>query len=182
MAEEELRFADLHERHPAVGEVVAKYFAEAAAVCLDRHHGSPQSFCIVESRGETRAAARWPAPDERIIGSWANNRDIAATEAGAYALALAAVELTRGLVALTPGETASGCDYYVGVPGALPKSLQGLIRLEISGVDEGEPSRLSTRQKQKIRQLTRGRSKLPGIAATVGFKTLRILLTEKDEP
>jgi len=182
MVEEELRFADLHERHPAVGEVVANYFAEAVAVCLDRHHESPQSFCIAESRGETRATARWPAPDERMIGAWRNSRDIAATEAGAYALALAAVELTRGMVALTPGETGSGCDYYVGAPGTPLTSVSRLIRLEISGVDGGEPSRLMTRLKQKIRQLARGRSKLSGVAVTVGFKTLRILLAEKKEP
>jgi hypothetical protein len=40
----------------------------------------------------------WQATDERLRSAWGN--EIETTEAGAYACALAAVELTDGLVAI----------------------------------------------------------------------------------
>jgi len=180
MVEGKLRFADLHERHFGVTEAIAKSYEEAASVCLHRHHLSPQSFRIVDATNERRALAHWVVPDERTKGAWANRDD--ATEAGAYGLALATAELTRGLVAVRRAEILSGADYYLGAPGATPHSLKALFRLEISGVDGGDPVRLFTRLRQKIRQLARGKDKLPGIAVTVGFKTLRILLAEKEKP
>lgn len=61
-----------------------------------------------------RAMVQWETTDERVRGAWTN--DIDATEAGAYACALAVVELTGGLVAIRQAETGTGADYYIGPP------------------------------------------------------------------
>ncbi len=172
----ELRFADLHERHHGVTAAIGNAYAEAAGVCLDRHHVSPQSFLLVNAGGELRALTRWVAPDARTKSAWANRDD--ATEAGAYALALAAVETALGLVAVRRAETLTGSDYYLGAPGEVAQSFMALFRLEVSGVDSGDDTRLSARLAQKIRQARHGRSRLPAIALAVGFKSLKILLAD----
>ncbi|HXH12617.1 MAG TPA: hypothetical protein VNP04_22970 [Alphaproteobacteria bacterium] len=56
----------------------------------------------------------WEATDGRARGAWVN--DIDATEAGAYACARAAVELTGELVAIRRAGTGTGADYYIGPP------------------------------------------------------------------
>lgn len=120
-----------HERHFGLTEAVAKFFEEAASVCLDRHHDSPRDFQITQQNETMEARAEWGAPDERTKGAWGNRDD--ATEAGAYCLALAAVELTKGLVAVRRAETLTGSDYYLGLPGEAPSDMRALLRLEFSG-------------------------------------------------
>lgn len=87
-----LGLVGLQERHYGLTPALAEVLAEAATVCLDRHHRSPESFRIIQERGKTDARADWAAPDERTKGAWANKDD--ATEVGACCLALAALELT----------------------------------------------------------------------------------------
>ncbi len=179
MVEEKLRFSDLRERHRGVTEAVGRAYAEAAGVCLDRHHVSPQPFHIVDAPNERRAFAHWAAPDERTKDAWANRDD--ATEAGAYGLALATVELARGLVAVRRAETLTGSDYYLGTPGEAAHSLKTLFRLEVSGVDSGDEARLAARLNQKIRQADRGNSKLPAIALVIGFRALKALAADVEK-
>jgi hypothetical protein len=103
MSEKELRFLTLAERHIGLTTAVADNFAEAACVCLDRHHQSPTQFILSDNAAIAAAAAIWNAADQRARNSWANKDD--ATRDGAYGLALAAVEEMRGLVAVHRAET-----------------------------------------------------------------------------
>lgn len=176
MPEDQLRFVDLWDRHIGVTEGIAKSYAEAACVCLDRHHTSPQALHIHEAKGAHRVAAEWTAPDGRTKRAWANTTD--ATEAGAYALALAAVESTRGLVAVRRAETLTGADYYLASATQTLDSLEAAFRLEVSGMSEGDESRMGQRLRQKIRQAASGRSNLPAIALVVGFEALKIFVAE----
>jgi hypothetical protein len=73
-------------------------YPEAARVCLDRHHTSPTEFVVQNGTEAVGVLVEWEATDERSRVAWANHIDT--TEAGAYACALAAVELTEGLVAI----------------------------------------------------------------------------------
>jgi hypothetical protein len=105
--------------------------------------------------------------------AWANETD--ATEAGAYACAIAALELSRGLYAIQRAETLTGADYYVAPIDSTEEDLENWYRLEISGTQLariGANSRLKT----KIRQAQRGKSKLPAIATVVGFKAALIVI------
>jgi hypothetical protein len=73
-------------------------YGEAACICLGRHHASPKVILLRDGDSESRATAEWASPDERMKNGWGNEIDT--TEAAAYGLALAAAELTRGMVAL----------------------------------------------------------------------------------
>lgn len=180
-AEEELRFGDLHTRHPGVTPAIAKCYDEAARVCLDRHHSSPRVFIIRDNGDEQCAIVEWRITSAGARNAWSGARTNVATETGAYALALATVELTRGLVAVTPAETASGCDYFLGRSGDALDDLEVSCRLEISGVDAGGVALLEVRLREKIRQAASGRSILPAMAMVVGFGALTIFGADVEE-
>ena len=105
MAQLPLPFLDLHERHPGITDAIGAAYAEAARVCLDRHHQPPAEFAISHG-SEIVALADWKKATSQVIAAWANETD--ATEAGAYAIALAAVELSDGMVAISRAETGTG--------------------------------------------------------------------------
>ncbi|MBU0585125.1 MAG: hypothetical protein KKB66_21620 [Alphaproteobacteria bacterium] len=160
-------------RHPGVSYGVGLAYEEAARVCLDRDHSSPVTISIRDNANEALAEASWVAAGADLKAAWANDTD--ATEAGASALALATVELLRGLVAIRRTETRTGADYYLDVPGTLTDDLETAIRLEISGTASAIPKVLIDRLAQKLKQAEKGASNLPAMAVVVGFAQTRIL-------
>lgn len=175
-----LQFSDLPARHPGVSPGVGMSYKEAASVCLDRHHTSPATFSVRDNMATSAADTLWTPPDSTLMHAWANEIDT--TEAGGYAIALAAVELMRGLVAIRRAETRTGADYYLGLPGASPDDLETAIRLEISGSAAGSLSSLETRLKQKMSQTEAGDSNLPAMAVVVGFEQLVVLSADVPSP
>src|SRR5437588_8023307 len=95
----------LHERHPGLTPAVGQSYAEAASICLSRHHQPPVEFEVAQ-RPNGPAALRgvtWLPPGARELAAWANADD--ATRDGAYAVALAALEAELGLLAVSRAET-----------------------------------------------------------------------------
>jgi hypothetical protein len=176
MSDKRLRFHDLSERHRGVTPGISAAYAEAARVCLDRHHPSPQHVLLRDGTVETRSIVEWRPTDHRTQDGWANKDD--ATEYAAYGLALAAVELTRGMVAVRRAETRTGVDYYLGAPEAMADDLETSLRLEISGTDEGNDSVIQARLRYKVKQAMAGTSNLPAIATVVGFAALKIVTAD----
>jgi len=154
----------------ALGEALA----EAAAVCLDRHHASPVEINISWTSGTSVRVVEFAKPDQRTLNAWANEIDT--TENGAYALSLSAVEAEEGLVAVRRAETLTGADCYVAPAGVSPEDLEDCYRLEVSGIDGGGRAAVDARLHQKIAQTKRGASNLPAIASVVGFKERAILI------
>lgn len=124
----------------------------------------------------SEAVVEWGSTDSHTRGAWANEID--ATEAGACACALAAVELTDGLVAVHRAETKTGADYYIAPKDTPAEDLQQWLRLEISGVDSGSESTVAKRLRDKLAQAAAGNSDLPAIASVVGFRTKLIVLAD----
>lgn len=174
MQNQTLPIDDMELRHEGLTEAIANYYKEAARVCLDRHHLSPISITVIGDGQPTAARVEWEATDESIRRAFANEIDT--TEAGAYACVLAAVEMLYGLVAVHRAETKTGADYYVAEPGVSTDDMEEYTRLEVSGVDNGSDAVVRHRLKEKLDQLARGDSNLPGIAGVIGFRIQRILL------
>jgi len=172
-----LPLADMADRHPGLTPAVAEAYLEAARVCLDRHHSSPAPFTIKGEKSRVQALAQWAGADDRVRAAWGNQNDT--TEVGAYACAIAAVELTEGLVAIRRAETRTGADYYVA-PQEMGRidDLETSLRLEVSGTDSGSPSALECLLREKLEQASRGASSLPAMAGVVGFRAL-LILTER---
>lgn len=161
-------------RHPGLSSTVAADYNEAARVCLDRHHTSPTKFQVDNGGTSLAAIVDWVLTTDRERSSRANYRET--TEKGAYGCALAAAELTNGLVAVRRAENDTGADYYVAPAGTELDDLEEAIRLEVSGTDLGGKSDIRRRLKIKVDQAARGKSNLPAMAGIVGFNEKLIVL------
>ncbi len=166
----------LADRHPGVTKAIGDGYCEAAAVCFSRHHQPPADLMLDCEGDSSKCSAEWVAPDQRTKSAWANEID--ATEAGAYGVSLAAIELAKGLVAIGRAETLTGADYYVAPLGASADDLEDCVRLEVSGTDKGSPSVIQQRLKAKIGQAAAGVSNLPAIALVVGFRERVIVIAK----
>lgn len=175
MHKKRLPLNNMAERHPGLTPAVAGAYEEAARVCLDRHHTPPVDVDIENSGEVESVVADWERTDERSRGAWANEID--ATEAGAYACALAAVELTERLVAIHRAETRTGADYYIGPADATVSDLEDCLRLEVSGTDRAGGTAVEQRLREKLDQAAGGASNLPAMAGVVAFKARRIALS-----
>jgi len=160
------------DRHQALTPALAASYLEAARVCLDRHHISPQAFTIQTQTSASQAMARWKAPDDRVRGAYANKTDT--TEAGAYACVIAAVELVEGLFAVRRAETGTGADYYVAPLGKGIEDLEDCLRLEVSGTNAEAQSAVERKLREKVQQTLDGSSSLPALAGVVGSPSLLI--------
>ncbi|HYA40365.1 MAG TPA: hypothetical protein VEF34_03625 [Syntrophobacteraceae bacterium] len=171
MTRPRLPLQGMAERHYGVTPAIAESYLEAARVCLDRSHSPPQDFAILSSDFEHVALVDWEPVDARVRGGWANVAD--ATRDGAYAFAIAAVELTMGWFAVKRAETLTGADYYIASTNRQVEDLEGCKRLEVSGTDLSR-SGINSRLKEKVEQTRSGRSNLPALAIVVGFKVKMI--------
>src|SRR4030042_3819615 len=168
----------MEERHSGLTKPIANGYLEAARVCLDRHHTPAQTFSIRNAARAMAALAEWEPASARIQSAWANEID--ATEAGAYAFALAAVELSEGLYAVRRAETRTVADYYIAPCGKTIEDLEDCLRLVVSGTDTGNEAAVERRLKEKVQQATKGDSNLPAMATVVGFQASLIIM-EKGE-
>ena len=165
-------------RHQALTPSLAGSYLEAARVCLDRHHTSPKEFTLEDNKAESIAKVEWEVADVRVQAAWANTDD--ATRDGAYAVAIAATELLRGMFAVRRAETRTGADYYVAFANQDLEDLENCFRLEVSGT-HSDKSEVKKRLRVKLEQAKQGNSNLPALAAVIGFRVQLILLQTVDE-
>jgi hypothetical protein len=133
----------MHRRHRALTPAIAASYKEAAQVCLSRHHLPPVELTLSDNGSDTAGEVGWAPPDARTLAAWANATD--ATEAGAYGCVIVGLEEIRGLFAVRRAETGTGADYYIGPAGAGVHDLEDCLRLEVSGVDAGDPRDVTNR-------------------------------------
>jgi len=163
----------MSDRHLGLTPEVASCYLQAACVCLDRHHEPPTEFSLNSDSQETLTVLEWKPSDDRTKKAWANKDD--ATRDGAYAVALASTELSKGLVAIHRAETKTGADYYVAPVNASSDDLENWYRLEVSGTDLDE-IQVKARLNTKVEQTKKGNSNLPALAAVIGFKVKQIFV------
>jgi hypothetical protein len=171
-----ISLSDLHARHYGLTPGVAAAYAEAAAVCLSRHHTSPRALSITRPSATEDAVVSWQAPSHRERAAWANDTD--ATEAAGYACVIAAAEKALNLFAVRRAETATGADYYLGPPGTGVDDIEECLRLEVSGVDRGTYADVARRLSSKCRQAMDGNSSLPALAGVVGFEAACVAFSD----
>lgn len=175
----ELPIRQMHERHRALTVAIAGSYEEASAVCFDRHHQSPVELTLSDNGTETPADVHWMVPDDRTRDAWANSTDT--TEAGAYGCVIAGVETLRGLLAVRRAETGTGADYYVGPAGSGVTDLEDCLRLEVSGVDQGDRREVMKRLVLKVQQARDGNSSLPALAGVIGFAEKLLVIQDVSE-
>jgi AraC-like DNA-binding protein len=178
MTKPELPIQHMDERHPGLTPNLAGTYHEAACVSLSANHSPPQDFELFNDEGQSITEVRWQPPDARCSRAWANRDD--ATRDGAYACAIAAVELLSGLYAIGRAETLTGADYYVAPVSEDLVDLEVCIRLEVSGT-QSDQYEVRRRLSDKIKQARAGKSNLPAIAVVVGFRAKSIMMRSVDK-
>ena len=101
-----LSLRDLAAGHPGVTGPIASAYAEAAAVCLDRHHESPTQFTARGDAGSDDILLAWDRTTARQRRAWSNQTDV--IEAAAIAVALAYVSTAHNLIAFSRARRGSG--------------------------------------------------------------------------
>lgn len=165
---------DLHLVHPGISPGVAAALAEAARVCLDRHHEPPVEMDIEDDQGSETVSMTWTPADDRTHGAWANELD--ATRDGAYACTSAGLKQRTGLLTVRRAESETGADYFVA-PAETATDRTTWIRLEVSGVNHGNRAVIARRLREKLSQLRKASASSPGIAGVVGFRERVIQLS-----
>jgi hypothetical protein len=166
----------MHERHRALTPSLAGTYQEAACVCLSRRHTSPIEVVLSDNGTERKAELDFQAPTTRERDAWANKID--ATEMGAYCCVIAGVEALRDLYAVRRAETGTGADYYVGPKDSGEEDLEDCFRLEVSGMDAGNPREVERRLLEKVLQAQRGESSLPALAGVISFSAKLIKICD----
>jgi len=170
--------AELHFRHPGLTVDICRAYAEAAGVCLSRHHTPPIEMSLTGAFSPCLRQIAWQAPTARAARAWANRDD--ATRDGAYSLSLAAVEAEYGLTAVARADTRSGADFYIA-PHGEHEDLESAFRLEVSGLDKTGESRLRSRLRRKVAQVGGGNVSGPSLVIVVGFSARRIAMAEVED-
>lgn len=154
-------------------EALVEVQVQAAEVCFDRHHSSPVELAIRSDLSDTDGCQiRWGAISERRRNSYANTKD--ATELGAYAVSLAVLRSFCQTVTVKRAPQLSGSDYIIIPSGDL--DFERASRLEVSGTSSEDPKEVLRRLSNKLIQLMRGASDLPGLASVVSFRTAQVLM------
>ena len=156
---------ELAESHDASVNDRERLFVDAPPVSLEVSSWSDGTA--------QRYAVTWTVPDERAQRAWANPDD--ATEAGAYAVALASLEARFGLVALARTGRHSGSDWWIGSPTVDTElDLENAMRLEVAGMDRAsDEAHVIARLSRKVEQVRKAGTG-PARAVVVAFSARRV--------
>lgn len=164
-------------RHPGLTPSLAEHQCEAAAVCLARYHELPPTALDVQAPTRDRKYEliwRFPTPVE----SAANANEDDATEAGAYAVALASVDSHLGLVTIGRTYRRSGADWhlrpYPVVEQTFDIDRDDVVRLEVSGVSDDNDSKI--RERVRVKRAQAAARPGPALVAVVGFRSPRVVI------
>ncbi|KHD04987.1 hypothetical protein PN36_30190 [Candidatus Thiomargarita nelsonii] len=160
-----LMLQDLAAGLPAITPAFGACLAEAGAICLEN---SGQK-CGVELSvtGDLTGCFKlyWPEVTEQMRRCW-NDYEVT-TEHGAYAIAFLLIRELTNFTIIERSFKGTGIDYWLGDKNAL--FFRKKARLEVSGIREGNQSRIKSRLNIKLKQTTRSHGILPAYIVIVEF-------------
>jgi hypothetical protein len=172
-----IALSSLKEGMPGLTPTWGGVLAEAASVCLEeRNHKICVELCVDGGIFEELLVLERLAVDEQMRNSHYDEQE--ATEHGACGIAILGISSLTNLKVLKRSWKGSGCDYWIG-PDKDPW-FEGAVRLEISGIREGDESTIRTRVQQKVQQTQRwsGTNVSPALVGIVEFSRPLLRVTE----
>ncbi|MCZ7608073.1 MAG: hypothetical protein M5U25_18835 [Planctomycetota bacterium] len=140
------------------------HLQEAAYVMLSGYHKPPTTSAkLVEgdSGSQRDAEVLWREPTDLEVSTHQNSKD--ATEYAAYALAAAFVHATEGFTLVGRMPQGTGADFWMLRDS---DNEDDIVRVEASGIADGH---LGKRLREKVDQILKGNSNLPGLAFVARF-------------
>lgn len=177
----ELDLDDLAEGYPGITPERGASMAEAAVVCLERARHSSGVMMEVSGDYAKTCEVVWSelGDPEQSARTWADPQE--ATEHGASAVAAVLVPELTGLVIVERSWKGTGFDYWLGLDeNELDNFLEGLARLEVSGIESGGPAEIRKRVRRKEKQTQRSdATKLPAYVTVVEFSSPHSQVTKR---
>ena len=165
--EELLDFRDLRDGTMAgLSSEVGGSLAQAGAVCLASQHHEPGVELVVTGRSTGRHPLDWESPDDQAHRTWRNEID--ATENGAAGVAILMARRLLDYVVTSRSRHGTGFDYWLGRD-IDRDPIQDEVRLEVSGIRKGTSADVTRRVREKLNQMKRGETAVPGYAIVVEF-------------
>jgi hypothetical protein len=153
---------------PAITPAFGAALAEAAAVCLDAQAHRSGVEMLVEGDFSGCFRVNWSAVTTQMQRCW-NDMEYA-TEQGAYGLAFLIVGQLTGYTVIERSIKGTGFDYWLGA--RLPTgtlAFERKVRLEVSGILQGQESRIRARVKEKVQQTQQYEHPLPVYVVVIEF-------------
>jgi hypothetical protein len=153
---------------PAITPAFGASLAEAGAVCLESQGHQPGIEMLVEGDLSGCFQLDWSSVTAQMLRCW-NDMEYA-TEQGAYGLAFLIVQQLTGYTVIERSVKGTGFDYWLGdmsLTGAL--AFERKVRLEVSGILQGQESRIRARVKEKVQQTQQYKNPLPVYVVVIEF-------------
>jgi hypothetical protein len=165
-----MNLATLADGMPGLTPAHGQTLAEAAAVCLESQNHQPGVKLACLGLMAIDVHVEWLAVDEQSRRSHADMQE--ATEWGAAAVAILLTKEITGKVVVERSAKGTGFDYWLGDGDyeGLP-FVNGMARLEVSGILTGTTNQIDSRIRQKKDQMIPTDHVAPGFAAVVEFGT-----------
>ncbi|MEE3719784.1 hypothetical protein V2H45_23865 [Tumidithrix elongata RA019] len=165
---EEIELVKLGKGLPAITLSFGATLAEACAICLEeRGHSQGVEISIY---GDFKATFKlyWQTITDQMLRCW-NDREYT-TEQAAYGIAFILVRNLTDFTVIERSRKGTGFDYWLGVEGeANELPFQNKVRLEVSGIREGDDRRVKSRVKQKVEQTKASDGTFPAYIVVVEF-------------
>jgi hypothetical protein len=146
---------------------IVEYMGSCAAVCLEKNAHASGVLMLLEGDYSTKFRLTWSVLSEKHHRTCADIQE--ATEFGAYGVAILMVRETTGKTVVQRAAKGPGFDFWVGDEEDLDLPFQGLTRLEVSGILQGNIGSIRARINQKKKQVTPSDDRGPAIIAVVDF-------------
>lgn len=162
-----LALRELEKGMPGITSEFGECLAQAASICLEeQNHRSGVQF-NVDGDFNRVFVVLWETATEQMRRCWADPE--VATEHGAYGIAALLVVELADLTVLERSRKGTGFDYWLGSKSAAEPLFQNKVRLEVSGIRNGDESAIKSRVKLKVEQTRRSEGILPAYVIVVEF-------------
>jgi len=161
----QLRLDDLTQGMPGLTQHEGGSLAEAASVCLEeQNHAHEASLRCIGSIRATYTLYRLDVTQQ--MRNTYNDYDNT-TERGACAIAILVITRVADSLVLHRSDKGTGIDYWLGPTDDL--LFQSALRLEVSGIRNGDNNQVNARVRQKLKRLRKYNSSLPAYITVVEF-------------
>lgn len=151
-------------------------FSEAAAVCLDAQGHQSGKILTVEGDLTAQFQLIWSEVSQQMKDSRSDMEDT--VESGAYCLAMLVIEKMTKLKVTKQSQKRTGFDYWLGDTQSI--GIQGLARLEVSGILKGTKGQINQRLKEKVEQTKKSDNlNIPAYIVIVEFSQPRLKIKRK---
>jgi hypothetical protein len=174
-----LNLADLRqdkEERPGWSTVFGSFCSQAASVCLEHQGHDIDSILLIDGKLKCKFTLKREIVDDTARRF---NADLQrATEFGAYGLSALAIPQLTNLTVIEVSKKGTGFDFWLGEKNN-DQLFQKKARLEVSGILSGEKSKIQTRVKQKLEQISPTDHILPGFVSVVEFGSPQMRVVQK---